>query len=91
MAPERNPVSHATRKRPPGRGPTFAALLAASGKSPALIEVESGVSVTTTYRARGGHVPTTVHVRALAVALNVTEAECRAAIQRSKARRDGAS
>lgn len=64
------------------KGPTLRDLLKAAGKSPQAVQVETGVSVATVYRAMNGRAPGDVHLRALAGLLGRTVDEVRAAIAR---------
>lgn len=69
------------------RGPTFRDLLDRARLTPAQVEAVHDISMATVYRARRGHIPGVIHLRALALAVGVTEEECRAAIERSGGRK----
>jgi hypothetical protein len=71
-----------TRRRSRKTPPDFSTLLRDRGYTPVRLAAETAVSHTTIYRAKLGTVPKPVLVRALATALGITEAECRASIER---------
>ncbi len=80
----------ATRKPPAALdGPTLGALLAAAGKKPAHVEVETGLSASTVFRAMRGTMPTDANVRLIAGVLGCDESDVRAAIQRGVKRSAG--
>lgn len=65
-------------------GPTFDALVEASGKTTPMLVVETGASATTLWRCTKGIAPRPIYVRALAAALGRSEEEVRAAIEASR-------
>lgn len=62
--------------------PTFTEVMRVAGVTPDELAERSGVSVRTVYRARAGRVPYGGNLRALAVELDLSTEECRAAIER---------
>lgn len=67
------------------RAPNLRALIGASGMTTTDVASKARISTATVYRALRGEGISRLHVWAIATVLGITEAECRAAIERSAA------